>query len=461
MNHGTIDSAYICLSYVWGTDGVLHQISINNKLFLVRTNLHEFLKIARTMYSLTAFWIDALCIAQDDEVERNHQVQQMGLIYSNAKLVISWLGTSSLAAAFFTVALQYKDQHDGIAPWFRKFPEGMDAMTCLNEVIHNEYWSRAWIIQEVLRGRPVIVQVNEYNLDLSVLAQLARNRIRAFELTTQPPFIAFEDVSNNDIIGKSLLELLHHFRHSNCLNSRDRIYSLLSLCGEGADLNVNYGISDGDFIFEILKVCPRSLCICSVAVVWQCLRFYAVDEKTQMPPRCDTPLFELNVKPSATFLSPFRIDHLCPSCGFKWWFHDESEKCVRVFCLENECRTIGGHLIYESGSVFSAVHMIFVPTREGPHAISYKRASFDFRLRSKQVDPLRLRGVNVTREKTGSSIAADWNISHTLAFSLRALLRMVHEKEKILVTDRTLGPCESSRMKVEASGKASRLRLCA
>lgn len=38
------------------------------------------------------FWIDALCIDQENLAERNHQVTQMGKIYASAYRVVSWLG---------------------------------------------------------------------------------------------------------------------------------------------------------------------------------------------------------------------------------------------------------------------------------------------------------------------------------------------------------------------------------
>jgi hypothetical protein len=38
------------------------------------------------------FWIDAICINQDDIPERNSQVQMMGDIYTNATFVMIWLG---------------------------------------------------------------------------------------------------------------------------------------------------------------------------------------------------------------------------------------------------------------------------------------------------------------------------------------------------------------------------------
>jgi len=40
----------------------------------------------------SVFWIDALCIDQNNTKEKNHQVKQMGKIYANAYRVVSWLG---------------------------------------------------------------------------------------------------------------------------------------------------------------------------------------------------------------------------------------------------------------------------------------------------------------------------------------------------------------------------------
>ncbi|KAF1967421.1 heterokaryon incompatibility, partial [Bimuria novae-zelandiae CBS 107.79] len=82
---------YTCLSYVWGPEDQGHTILINDKPYKVRRNLFEFLGVARTMHHSKWLWIDALCINQASITECNHQVQQMGLIYSNAVEVLSWL----------------------------------------------------------------------------------------------------------------------------------------------------------------------------------------------------------------------------------------------------------------------------------------------------------------------------------------------------------------------------------
>jgi hypothetical protein len=90
----TIGEEYTCLSYVWGAPHPGQYISMNGQQFWVRQNLWEFLYTSRSMLDLQSqlLWIDALCIDQESIVERQHQVRQMGLIFSAAKAVASWLG---------------------------------------------------------------------------------------------------------------------------------------------------------------------------------------------------------------------------------------------------------------------------------------------------------------------------------------------------------------------------------
>lgn len=84
---------YACVSYTWGTTDSRFKIRVNGKVFQVRANLFRFLDTARIKgYFDRYFWIDALCIDQSNVIERNHQVQQMGRIFSNAEEVLMWLG---------------------------------------------------------------------------------------------------------------------------------------------------------------------------------------------------------------------------------------------------------------------------------------------------------------------------------------------------------------------------------
>ncbi|KAF2825343.1 HET-domain-containing protein [Ophiobolus disseminans] len=88
-----------------------------------------------------SLWIDALCIDQSNIAERNHQVQQMEWIYSNAFRVISWMGNKSeIADLFRWVHGHSRNNHD------QPSPKILEQVT---RFINDEYWTRAWFTQEV------------------------------------------------------------------------------------------------------------------------------------------------------------------------------------------------------------------------------------------------------------------------------------------------------------------------
>jgi hypothetical protein len=94
MRCTTTHARYTCLSYAWGEPKPKHLLLIDGQQFYVQKNLFDFLENTRgqTKYKHVEYWIDALCIDQSNVAERNHQVAQMGMIYSKARYVIAWLG---------------------------------------------------------------------------------------------------------------------------------------------------------------------------------------------------------------------------------------------------------------------------------------------------------------------------------------------------------------------------------
>jgi hypothetical protein len=97
---------YEALSYTWGNDDPIHEIKLLNlrreghrptlkKLwakFYVRRNLHAALRYLRDSAHPITLWVDALCINQKDDTERNIQVKRMAEIYNQASNVCVWLG---------------------------------------------------------------------------------------------------------------------------------------------------------------------------------------------------------------------------------------------------------------------------------------------------------------------------------------------------------------------------------
>ena len=100
---------YQTLSYTWGetfVDGShLNQYVICKEQPLrVTSNLFDFLD--RLQWHCQAFncqretrlpfWIDAVCINQDDPAERGHQVELMAEIYRKSRRLVIWLGDTNV-----------------------------------------------------------------------------------------------------------------------------------------------------------------------------------------------------------------------------------------------------------------------------------------------------------------------------------------------------------------------------
>ncbi|RYP12210.1 hypothetical protein DL767_011415 [Monosporascus sp. MG133] len=96
----TDELEYVAMSYVWGDPSVTKDILVNDTVFPVTTNLEAGLWHFRK-YGLVpcedkkgevSLWVDAICINQQDVLERNQQVACIGILYRNASFVLSWLG---------------------------------------------------------------------------------------------------------------------------------------------------------------------------------------------------------------------------------------------------------------------------------------------------------------------------------------------------------------------------------
>ncbi|VBB73882.1 Putative protein of unknown function [Podospora comata] len=92
---------YLALSYVWGTpktasDSSAPSISVDNQPFIVTPNLHSALTSLLTpeLQSGLPIWVDAVCINQVDNVEKEGQIKQMDQVYRNSERVIVHLGDS-------------------------------------------------------------------------------------------------------------------------------------------------------------------------------------------------------------------------------------------------------------------------------------------------------------------------------------------------------------------------------
>jgi hypothetical protein len=88
---------YYAVSYTWGDPTQTIDITVDNQRMEVRQNCEYVLHQAFALRTneLQYYWIDAICIDQDNLQERGHQVSLMGQLYKRASHVLACVGPHS------------------------------------------------------------------------------------------------------------------------------------------------------------------------------------------------------------------------------------------------------------------------------------------------------------------------------------------------------------------------------
>lgn len=87
---------FTAISYVWGEKKLHpHKVVINGRTCQVLESIYPILALICDEPDVKTdawFWIDYLCINQDDSLERATQVTLMGTLYQRAHRTLVWLG---------------------------------------------------------------------------------------------------------------------------------------------------------------------------------------------------------------------------------------------------------------------------------------------------------------------------------------------------------------------------------
>lgn len=163
---------YRAVSYTWLENTPLRQIRCGHSRLLVRENLFVLLGFMRHRKFDCWLWIDAICINQASNTEKSHQVKLMGSIYTQANSVIAWLGPDDEACRHaFNVVHRLSRTNEtptscgDLWPWQRE----CDSMV---EFLRLRYWTRKWIIQEVVLARSVVLCAGASTLAMDNLEHL-------------------------------------------------------------------------------------------------------------------------------------------------------------------------------------------------------------------------------------------------------------------------------------------------
>jgi hypothetical protein len=271
---------YFALSYVWGDPDPVCEITINGAPAKIARSLHEALSSIRDNTDFRIIWADAICINQNDNIEKSWQVQQMTSIYKYADTVIAWLGPSSgdsdlamstlqavnrlLKKESFRKAKRYEDPS---AYAQRQLQQTLDKFLmkrstefkAITKVWKRPYWTRVWIIQEIAISRKTLFLCGSYQSEDVEVALLAVSEFASYTVWTdndppkllsmgeiylinrQPEFMKITDMAQQ-LQNHCLYQLLfycHGGSHGyRAFNPRDYVYAILGLAADQRSLGI-------------------------------------------------------------------------------------------------------------------------------------------------------------------------------------------------------------------------------
>ncbi|GAB1314474.1 hypothetical protein MFIFM68171_04684 [Madurella fahalii] len=240
---------YEALSYMWGDEAVRRPIIINDQLLEVTQNLFDALHFLRLRqrasnssggFPALRYWIDAICINQNDVHEKNKQIRIMPHIYFRARTVLVWLG---------------KKEHEEV-----NSPQGSEKFQLYKAIYHDEYWTRLWIVQEIGKATQLrvcyvigsrITASSSYSLEWNRLIQdVEAHYTGLVGGGNEGPIRLDRQLWGKYSGSHSLLTLIETHRDARCKNPRDKIFGLVGLATDSAsDFPIDYQKS----LFEVWK----------------------------------------------------------------------------------------------------------------------------------------------------------------------------------------------------------------
>ena len=221
---------YETLSYAWGDPILNNEIVANGRVIKITKNLHTALRYLRKSDEPRVIWADGICINQSDLDERSFQVRMMGDVYqqgeklqiwlgeaeeilsefgrstplhnnwhlgNDAKLLTEFLQSQKLMKTFPPIAsmenpsipphisnairileLLAAGRHLYQMPFFKVTgPETIEpcptwtaSLSVLSVILSAPWWSRVWVVQEVVLSTQKIVHIGECKVPLRLIS---------------------------------------------------------------------------------------------------------------------------------------------------------------------------------------------------------------------------------------------------------------------------------------------------
>ncbi len=170
--------SYAAISYRWNF-GPKVPVLMDGKTFFVSEPLYFMLEGLREREREIVVWVDAICINQEDMDEKRWQIPLMGDLYASATQVVGWLSYhphSSGALSSLGIAASCANKsgissspNDPAGSLENEHPALKRILALLRtpycpeliavfSLLSNDWFSRLWVVQELARGRNVVIR---------------------------------------------------------------------------------------------------------------------------------------------------------------------------------------------------------------------------------------------------------------------------------------------------------------
>jgi hypothetical protein len=235
---------YETVSYVWGGengDSTLSQpifVGHHWDILFQTENCQNMLRSIRPARGIRLVWVDALCINQQNLQERASQVAKMRRIYEQCTRVIAYLGHDIVTTAkpYPTYRPLYElhkaNTNGGLFPRKHKY---QNVFFGLKEMLSRRYFTRVWIIQELLLPERVVFRIGdtEFRADASIMSRITNHHLKSptWWSETAAPWV--QQLGQKRLLDQKIFcdtfAVLRFARRSHASDPRDRFFGIVAL----------------------------------------------------------------------------------------------------------------------------------------------------------------------------------------------------------------------------------------
>ncbi|KAL8357301.1 hypothetical protein RB598_002241 [Gaeumannomyces tritici] len=257
---------YEAMSYAWGgengdsTQRCPIYIGPYWDVLVQTQNCSDMLRHVRPGRGSRLIWVDAICINQENDGERERQILSMARIYGMCLRVVAYLGQDLCSPL----------------PAGRSHPRrvGLETLAELSRVLSRMYFNRVWVIQELVLAKHVVLRVGstDYEIHPSTFVKCGKPEM------TPAHWIRY--ATKGILAGDGIADIIRLTWESRASDPRDRIFGILGLLeypssgplpSPRLDLTANYGLSPqhiftGFFAYLIVQMGSSKILAAAVGI---------------------------------------------------------------------------------------------------------------------------------------------------------------------------------------------------